>query len=263
MSATDEPVPCDEPATCPACPTPNLPPAPAAPAAPDPDYLHDMWTFYFHDPEDLNWNLDSYKRLGDVSTVQDFWAIHEAIRPFLSDGMFFVMRGDVYPCWDDPGNIQGGCLSIKVPRDKLEGTWLHVLTHLLGEGMLDLPRIRDSADLCSLLRDQDVDLDSVLNGVSVSPKRFFSIIKLWLRTNHLTTRQWFRLPAAYDGEVLYKANADNIKDSHRQQHHNQQQHAAAASATILKPDDQPKSPITATASPIQIQTPASPPSSSA
>ncbi len=190
----------------------------------EPDYLHDMWTYYFHDPEETNWNLDSYTRLGDASTVQDFWAMHDATQPYLRDGMFFVMRGDVYPCWDDPGNINGGCLSLKVPRDALEGVWLDVMQHLLGERLLDLGRIRADAGLSAQLVEQNVDVDTLINGVSVSPKRFFSIIKLWLRSSHLTTGQWFCLPTAYDGEVLYKANVDNIKDSHRQDGHRQDGH---------------------------------------
>ena len=185
-------------------------------AGDDDEYLHDVWTYYFHDPEDASWTLESYKRLGGVSTVRDFWAMQGAVAPFLADGMFFVMREHVYPCWDDPGNIRGGCMSLKVPSAQLEATWAYVLQRMLGERLVRVGR------LVGQLRDGEGaptpdDLALIVNGASVSPKRAFSIIKLWLRTDHVRTREYLRLPPAYTAEVLYKSNADNIKDDNTRQ----------------------------------------------
>lgn len=82
-------------------------------------FLEDVWTYYFHDPDDTNWNLDSYHRLADVACVGDFWQVHGAVSGYLNRGMFFIMREHVYPCWDDPNNIRGGCLSMKVLKEEL------------------------------------------------------------------------------------------------------------------------------------------------
>jgi hypothetical protein len=165
-------------------------------------FLQDVWTLYFHDPDDTNWNLNSYVRLGDISTVDDFWDYHGAAAKYLSRGMFFVMREHVYPCWDDKHNIQGGCISMKVLKDDMQAFWDHLVMHMLGERLFVQPESTQTVD---------EDTWSVVNGLSVSPKRYFCIVKLWLRTEQFTERHHFRLPANYNGEVLYRANSDNIK----------------------------------------------------
>ena len=169
-------------------------------------FLQDVWTVYFHDPDDANWNLSSYVRLGDVSTLKDFWDYHGAVAKYLSRGMFFVMREHVYPCWDDKHNIQGGCISMKVLKDDMPAFWDYLVMNMLGERLFIPPEKKDRAAV-----DEDEDAWSVVNGLSVSPKRYFCIVKLWLRTEQFTERHHFRLPVNYTGEVLYRANTDNIK----------------------------------------------------
>lgn len=168
-------------------------------------YLQDVWTYYFHDPEDSNWNLDSYRRLGDVSTVEDACLMHEALLPLLSQGMFFLMREHVYPCWDDPNNMKGGCLSLKVPKDSVHDTWQDLTRRMLGEHLLISHKAgnRDDGD--------EGDLWSTVNGISVSPKRFFSIVKLWLRDERYTDRDHFALPESYNAEVIYRSNIESIR----------------------------------------------------
>ena len=164
-------------------------------------FLQDVWTYYFHDPEDSNWNHDSYIRLGDVCSAEDFWEYHAATAKYINRGMFFVMREHVYPCWDDKYNITGGCMSMKVLKDDLPAFWEHLLVHMLGERLL----LHNTED------DDGGDTWSVINGISVSPKRCFCIVKLWLRNERFTDKRAFRLPDSYSGEVLYRTNTENIK----------------------------------------------------
>lgn len=170
----------------------------------DPLFLHDVWTYRFHDPEDPNWNLDSYHHLADLSTVDDFWDVHLATMPYIRRGMFFVMREHVFPCWDDKHNITGGCLSMKVLKSDVAEFWEHLVMHVIGERML-----APSAQACVALPDGT----PAINGLSVSPKRFFCIVKIWLATDKFTDRKHFRLPPSYTGEVLFRSNIENIKDN--------------------------------------------------
>ena len=39
-------------------------------------YLNDLWTFYFHDPSKNDWKLDSYMRLIDINSIEQFWIIN-------------------------------------------------------------------------------------------------------------------------------------------------------------------------------------------
>jgi hypothetical protein len=164
-------------------------------AEPEHEFLEDVWTYYFHDPDDVNWNLDSYHRLTDVASLRDFWGIHTTVAPYLSRGMFFVMREHIYPCWDDPHNIRGGCLSMKVLKEELGSFWDHLVMHMLGENML---------------KDSSLDPKCV-NGLSVSPKRYFCIVKVWLAEGSPADHSKFNLPPSYGGEVLYRSNMENIK----------------------------------------------------
>ena len=157
-------------------------------------WLHDVWTLYFHDPEDPDWTLESYHRLGDVATVEDFWELHGAVGEHASTGMFFLMREHVFPCWDDKTNIDGGCLSIKVPVDAAGAAWELLAKRAIGETLVVAPGAWAS-----------------LNGVSISPKRGFCIAKLWMADERQRDRGAFRLPEDYRGEVVYRSNRDNMQ----------------------------------------------------
>lgn len=171
-----------------------------------PLFLHDVWSWYFHDPDDADWTLGSYMRVGDVSTLDDFWNLQLAVDPYVRRGMFFVMREHIFPCWDDPHNIKGGCLSIKVLNDEMPSFWQHLLTCMLGERLATGGAEKGVAD-------DGGDVVPVVNGLSVSPKRFFCIIKVWLRSERYTDPRYFRLPPAYNGEILYRSNMENINDN--------------------------------------------------
>lgn len=138
----------------------------------------------------------SYQRLLDVSTVDDFWHAHIAMKPFLSRGMFFLMREHVYPCWDDEHNLKGGVL-----KDDIVSFWEHLAIHALGEHMT-----------------VDGGRWSVVNGLSVSPKRYFCIVKLWLADcdDDVFNQKSFRLPPSYTGEVLFRSNMENIRGKNNQ-----------------------------------------------
>jgi hypothetical protein len=167
----------------------------------DDGFLNDSWTFYFHDPANSSWTLDSYKRIGDASSIGDFLAMHTAINEFISYGMFFLMREHVFPCWDDKHNIDGGCISLKVNGDQVASVWDELAKRLIGETLLT-----------------NVDHWSHVNGISISPKRGFCIIKIWMSKDYVHTLhdasaecKSLRLPARYRGEIVFRSNRDNIQ----------------------------------------------------
>jgi hypothetical protein len=159
-------------------------------------YLNDVWSFYFHDPEDNRWTMDSYKRLGDVASVQDLRDVMGATSLHAHSSMFFAMREHVFPCWDDANNIDGGCVSIKVPMEVAKDTWETVVKRALGETL-----VVDDGEW------------AMLNGVSISPKRGFCIVKLWMAD---TSEKWMthsvlRLPEWYRGHIVFRINRDNMQ----------------------------------------------------
>jgi hypothetical protein len=159
-------------------------------------YLNDVWNFYFHDPYDSNWKNESYKLLGTVSTVEEFWQHHSLIKPDVNKGIFFMMRDYVFPCWDDPANLEGGCLSIKVLKDVVSEFWEDICMKLLGE---------------TLLKEEHRERWNQVNGISTSPKKHFCIIKIWVKDGTINSKDFFELLPEYYGEVLFKLNRENIQ----------------------------------------------------
>ena len=156
-------------------------------------FLNDLWLFYFHDPYNNDWNLNSYVKLYDVSTAENFWEIHETFKDKMTLGMFFIMREHVFPCWDDPYNKDGGCLSIKVLKQDVKVFWEEICIKMLGETLLRTGR-------------------DMINGLSISPKKHFCIIKIWLRSNDNTDASAYEIPKGFYGDIIYKANCDNIEN---------------------------------------------------
>ena len=165
------------------------------PVSKESTYLNDVWSLYFHGSDDPDWTLPSYIRLTDVSTVEDFWASHACIKDNVPDNMFFMMREGVYPCWDDPKNMYGGSISLKVSKADATRAWETVCSRVLGETML----AKDAAGWESV------------NGVSISPKKYFSILKVWLKDGDHDRPSDFSIPTWYAGEVLYRSHLDCIK----------------------------------------------------
>jgi Eukaryotic initiation factor 4E len=171
--------------------------------------LNDTWTVYFHEPSDPDWTMGSYVRLDQISSIEAFWKVHEGVRPFLNRGMFFLMREHVFPCWDDPSNIKGGCISLKIPKEDVEAFWEKVGTRLLGETLVVPPGDCEEADAWS-----------AVNGVSISPKRFFCICKLWLKETVLTDLRHFRIPEMFHGGAMYRSNMEIIRQNNNNNNNN-------------------------------------------
>lgn len=160
-------------------------------------YINDIWCLYFHDPYNSDWGFQSYKRICTISSIEMYWTVHKLLQNHLHNAMFFLMREHVFPCWDDPNNVDGGCLSIKVLKQDLKRFWEYISTRTLGECLM-----------------KNIDLIENVNGVSTSPKKHFCIIKIWLKSNENIDRNMFDLPEDYSGEFIFRSNRENIESNH-------------------------------------------------
>lgn len=161
-------------------------------------YLNDVWTMYFHDPNDTNWANESYLNIGNMSTVDDFWNHAKYFKDHIHKGMFFLMREHIFPYWDDPENIQGGCFSIKVLKDDMGVYWEDICIKMLGEQLLN-----------------EKHPWSIVNGISTSPKKHFCIVKIWMKDLSLAeedAKVIFNLLPNFHGDILFKSNRENISN---------------------------------------------------
>ena len=129
--------------------------------------LNGKWDLYYHLPHDKNWDLSSYSAIMlSIDTVEKVIALNDAITEnTVNNCMFFVMRHGITPMWEDPKNRNGGCFSYKVANKQVFEVWRSLFFLLCGE------------TLC-----ENKVHNPHINGITVSPKKNFCIIKIWLDT---------------------------------------------------------------------------------
>ncbi len=131
--------------------------------------LSDKWVLYAHLPHDTDWSMKSYKIIQEFNTVDDIIALFNAIPDKLvKNCMLFIMRKGITPRWEDEKNKNGGCFSFKVSNKTVPSVWKNMSFSLVGE------------TLC-----KKIENVNIVNGITISPKRAFCIIKVWLSNcNH-------------------------------------------------------------------------------
>lgn len=127
--------------------------------------LYDKWVMYAHLPHDTDWSIHSYKNILELENVEQCISLFEAIPNKMSQNcMLFLMKNNIKPMWEDIENRNGGCISFKVPTHVIPDTWKDLCYRLIGN------------TLC-----KDKERLSKINGITISPKRNFCIIKIWTK----------------------------------------------------------------------------------
>jgi hypothetical protein len=150
----------------------GTPPEPATeaprPSAPAAQSLYDNWTLWAHLPHDTDWSVKSYKKIMTFGTVGQTVALLAAVpEEMVRNCMLFLMRKGVHPTWEDKRNRGGGCFSYKVSNKSVGAVWRQLSYALVGEGLSAVPEVRSS-----------------INGVTISPKKNFCILKVWMASCH-------------------------------------------------------------------------------
>ena len=129
--------------------------------------LNDNWKLWFHSIDDNNWNNESYKLLYEINNLYDIKFLKDNIlQNYLQNAMFFIMKENIFPTWEDPDNREGSCISFKIPASKLYSEWNNFMEKVLTYDIL-----------------KDEVKKEEINGISISPKKEFNIIKLWLKND--------------------------------------------------------------------------------
>jgi len=126
--------------------------------------LSDAWILWAHLPHDTDWSLKSYMKIYEFDTVEQAITITETLPPVLvTNCMLFLMRKGINPIWEDERNRNGGCFSYKIPNKDVPDAWKQLSYSLVGETMSDNNKLLPH-----------------INGITISPKKNFCIIKVWL-----------------------------------------------------------------------------------
>jgi len=126
--------------------------------------LYDKWVLWAHLPHDTDWTMESYIRIMTIGSCEEAVELYKSIPEKLTTNcMLFLMRDGITPTWEDSRNRSGGCFSYKIPNKSVSSLWTKLSFSVMGETISRDP---------SFLRKT--------TGVTISPKRAFCIIKVWM-----------------------------------------------------------------------------------
>ena len=153
--------------------------------------LKESYVLWNHDINDKDWSLESYKNLLEINTAEDYWYCVDNIPDkVINYSMLFLMKKGIMPTWEDPQNIGGGCISIKMPIKEALTFWKIATKYLVSENVPDN-----------------------INGISISSKKTFNIVKLWIneKIEDITN---YKLPDEFNlnGKILlFRVHKINIE----------------------------------------------------
>jgi len=126
--------------------------------------LKNKWNLWAHLPQDPDWTVKGYKKIIQFKTIKEAVGITEMLpEGLIKNCMLFIMREGITPTWEDQRNRNGGCFSYKISNKDVSQAWKELTYVLVGESM---------ADNKSIL--------PLINGITISPKKNFCIVKVWL-----------------------------------------------------------------------------------
>lgn len=131
---------------------------------------NDKWDLYYHLPTNKDWSLSSYTAIAkDIDSIEQAIKINEQLNDsIIKNCMLFVMKKNITPMWEDPNNREGGCFSYKVSNRYVGEIWKTLFFMLLGNC------------ICN-----NSSYNKYINGITISPKKNFCILKIWLNTSTL------------------------------------------------------------------------------
>jgi hypothetical protein len=137
--------------------------------------LYNNWILWAHLPHDTKWDLTSYVEILTISTLEQAIAILENLPEIMiKNCMLFIMRKGIQPIWEDEKNKDGGCFSYKIPNKSIGDIWKKLSYSIVAE---------------NLINNENIQL--LINGITVSPKKNFCIIKIWLKDCSITNADLF------------------------------------------------------------------------
>jgi len=127
--------------------------------------LRNNWTYYLHLHDTREWNLESYNKILSFNSVDNAILLNDEIHyDLIKKSMMFLMKENINPMWEDENNKKGGCFSFKVLNKDIEDVWKKVYFHVIGTSVT-----------------KNKSHYEHINGITLSPKKKFCILKIWMK----------------------------------------------------------------------------------
>ena len=128
--------------------------------------LSERWVLWAHLPHVIDWSMKSFIEIHGVNNVKETTDLVNYLpNNLINNCMLFYLREGIKPIWEDPKNRDGGCFTFKIFNKDVPGVWKDLMYSVCGESVSN-----------------NIEFNESVNGITVSPKRTFCIIKIWMRT---------------------------------------------------------------------------------
>ena len=117
------------------------------------------FVLWFHKVDNDKWDLSSYTKIMTLSNYEDLKYCLTVIKDITS-GMYFLMKEGINPIWEDKNNKNGGFWTFKVSKSDSYNLWTELLLYICINGITK-------------------NNESIINGISLSPKINNCIFKIW------------------------------------------------------------------------------------
>jgi hypothetical protein len=157
--------------------------------------LNDKWILYNHLPSVKDWTIEGYNIImKDIDTVEKVITLNRNLPDnMIKYSMLFYMRNGISPLWEDKNNKSGGCFSYKVLNKHVVQVWKNMVYLISGETLAE-----------------DESYMNAINGITISPKKNFCIIKIWIKdTKHQDTQMITNIEHLTKHGSMFKLHNDN------------------------------------------------------
>lgn len=128
--------------------------------------LNNRWALWAHLPHDTDWTIASYKHISTFGSVEEIIALNDILpEKMVKNCMLFLMKEGIQPTWEDPNNRKGGCFSYRVINKIIKDIWCSLSYVLVGNTLSN-----------------ETSFNEAVNGITVSPKKNFCILKIWMNS---------------------------------------------------------------------------------
>ena len=131
--------------------------------------LNNEWTCWIHYQNNDNWTIDGYKKITKITNLKEAIILIENLHEnIIKKSMLFFMKDNILPLWESDDNINGGSFSYKISNNIVVNVFKSLLYKILGNTIIN----------------DEIMLNNI-NGISISPKKNFCIIKIWIKEKNL------------------------------------------------------------------------------
>jgi hypothetical protein len=147
----------------------------------------DTWVLWGHLPQDTSWSIQSYTKISKITCAEELIELLKKLPDkLITNYMLFLMREGVDPMWEDPNNKEGGCFSYKVDNKLVKEMWTNVCYCISGNS-ISTPNLNDS-----------------IMGLSISPKKSFCIMKIWMKSCQFQDASAIKIPQLNPNGCIFK-----------------------------------------------------------